>query len=286
MKTLHHGGQTLGIHVRVYLRRADVGVAEKFLNNADRGSAGQKMGSKRVAQPVRRNLLWQPGGPDVTLHGAPDGGAGKRTPLPVNEHPRLSGSRPERIAHRAKPRANCGLGPRSKRNKPVLSALTAHSNHAFVKPDSVDGKRGDFAFAKTAPVEQFKNGPVPDAFRRVRGWGVHEPCGGVRRNHVRKNPPSLRKRDGRGWIGRYPPLVPKPREKTPDGSQASGPRGDSKPVTRLGVEKLGDVRRADSTPLDGAAPFGKKRRERPHVARVCLARGGGKSAFPGKTSQP
>ena len=72
MKLPVHGFQPLLVHVRINLRRRNIGVAQHFLDNAKIGAVPEQMGRETVAQKVRINILLQSCAPRVFFHDLPD----------------------------------------------------------------------------------------------------------------------------------------------------------------------------------------------------------------------
>ena len=71
MALLMHGFEPGCVHVRIDLRRADVGVAEQFLHDAQVRATRQQMRREAVSKRVRRQTPIYPQSASVFLHQSP-----------------------------------------------------------------------------------------------------------------------------------------------------------------------------------------------------------------------
>src|SRR4051812_14570396 len=74
-----------GVHVRIALRRAEAGVAEQFLNDAEIGPALQQVRRKRMAQRVRTDSQPRAARRDVLPHETIDAPHGQPSAAIVHE---------------------------------------------------------------------------------------------------------------------------------------------------------------------------------------------------------
>ena len=72
MKLSVHRLQPLLIHMRINLRRRNVGMPEHFLDDAQIGAVAEQMRGKTMPQQVRINICLQSGPPRAFLHDLPD----------------------------------------------------------------------------------------------------------------------------------------------------------------------------------------------------------------------
>ena len=83
-----HGLQPRFEHVRVNLRRRQVGVAQHHLNRAQVGAAFEQMRGERVADDVRAERARQPRRGAVPFEDLPEPDARQRSAARVDEEPR------------------------------------------------------------------------------------------------------------------------------------------------------------------------------------------------------
>jgi hypothetical protein len=72
--------------VGVDLGRADAGVAEEFLDDAEVGAAGEQMGGEGVAEEMGIDAGIKPGGLGGFFHDPPEVGGGEAAAVVAEEH--------------------------------------------------------------------------------------------------------------------------------------------------------------------------------------------------------
>ena len=86
MKAVVHLAQTLAGDVRVYLRGADAGVPEEFLNHTQVRAVFHEVRGKAVAEHVRGHVALDAGPRHARLDATPEGGLGKRCAALSEKH--------------------------------------------------------------------------------------------------------------------------------------------------------------------------------------------------------
>ncbi len=150
-------------HVRVDLRRGNIGVAQHQLDRAQICAALQKMRCKTVAQHVRGRTNTQSGLTPIRRENLPNTDAAERRTTAVNE----KRCRESLLPFSDKPGTGVAKIPFDKRkcllanrNDALFVSLTDAANAADAGVEIHDAKIDKFGDAQTGGVEDFEHGAI------------------------------------------------------------------------------------------------------------------------------
>ena len=168
------------VHVSVNLRRRDIRMAEHRLHRAKIGASFEKMGSKRMAQSVRRYSLFDAGRQSVTANELPE-------PLP-RQRPARAVDKYKGAGPTLGQSQSCALniveqllpGPLPERNGSHLRAFAFHGQIISLKVDLLHLQSDQFRNPQPRGIQQFEHRLITDA-KRFLEVGLSQQFSNIRR---------------------------------------------------------------------------------------------------------
>ena len=262
--------QTRLQHVRVYLRRREIGMAEHQLDRAQVGAAIEQMGGKGVPQNVRAHRARQPGAADVLLQDLPEADSTEGPATGVHEQPRRRSSLQQFPAGAGTIALN-PVGRLLADGHQALLAPLADACEVLLREVQVDQPDGDqLADAEAGCIQQFDHRAIAEAERR-RDVGLRDqPIDFFERKELRQRGPRARRAQVVGWIVFDRAIQGEVAIEAADGGDQARDRTRGEAARALIADERFEI--AAVEPVDAALEAGGKRGERGEVASVALQR--------------
>ena len=260
------------IDMSVYLRRADVRMAEKLLDRADVRAMLKHVRGKAVPENVRRNALWGDICGDGTLADhLEDRLARKRLLEPRDEDVRYRKiAFSEHVARGGEIRRQRPSRGLAYRNDTLLRALAKDTKKLAVGHYVLDFHAADLAHAKPAAVHDLEHRTVAQVAGICSVNLIYHPESLFLGKDTREHLPLLRRIEKRGRVSSYVATLLEELEEHPNRRSAPRPGRGLATIRPLLAEKARYVLALDVGRGGYAALFQVFRKE-PQIPRVCRA---------------